>query len=292
MTQSCEKKGPDFETTKSGLEYKFVRTGEGEKPANGQIVTLNVIIKDPKDSILFNSIEKGQPVPIQYTDSIPPGAGLLEEGFTLLKKGDSAIFRIPAKNFYEKTSRTSVPQGVDSSAVLTVNVGVVDAMSEEEYSAQMMKEYEERQAAGLAVDANKIEAYLKENNLQAEQTESGLRYTIIKEGKGNKPKPGDAVEVHYVGKTLKGVIFDTSRDEVAKENDLYDPRREYKPYPFNHGQGEMIPGFDEGVKFIGEGGQARLFIPSSLAYGERGQGGGKIGPNEVLIFDIELVDIK
>ncbi|MDQ3536853.1 MAG: FKBP-type peptidyl-prolyl cis-trans isomerase [Bacteroidota bacterium] len=291
MMQACNNQNKEFETTNSGLEYKFVRKGEGTKPAKGQVMTLNMTIKDPKDSLIWNSDDAGQAVPIQYMDSIPEGAGLIEEGFTMLSKGDSAIFKVPAKNFYEKTSRSAVPPYMDSSAVLTFNIGVVDVLSEDDYSAQMMREYEEKQAASLSVDSEKIESYLKENNINAQKTESGLRYTIVKEGKGTKPKPGDAVEVHYVGQTLAGDVFDTSRESVAKENNLHDPRNPYQPLAFRYGQGEMIPGFDEGVSLIGEGGQARLYLPSALAYGERGAGG-RIAPNSVLIFDIELVDIK
>lgn len=291
MMQACNNNNSEFETTNSGLEYKFVRKGEGEKPQKGQVLTLNMTYKNDKDSVLFNSADLGTTVPIQYTDSIPPEAGAIEEGFTMLNKGDSAIFKVTAHNLYQKTFRQKLPMGVDSASIITFNIGVVDVLSEEDYSAQMMREQEERQAASLNVDSEKIDAYLKDNNLQAQKTESGLRYTIMKEGSGTKPKPGDAVEVHYVGKTLSGDIFDTSREAIAKENDMHDPRNPYQPLTFKHGQGEMIPGFDEGVGLIGEGGQARLYLPSALAYGERGAGG-RIAPNTVLIFDIELVDIK
>ncbi|CAN5615619.1 hypothetical protein BH23BAC1_BH23BAC1_03970 [soil metagenome] len=289
--QACNNNN-DFKTTDSGLQYKFVRTGDGPKPEKGQILTLNMTYQNANDTTpIFNTADQGAPVPIQYNDSLPPDAGAIEEGFAMLKKGDSVIFLVPAKDLYEKTFRASVPEGVDSASLVTFHIGVKDVMTEEDYNAQMMKEFEERQTQALQKDNDIIESYLDENDIQAQQTESGLRYTILREGAGAQPQTGDSVSVHYVGKLLNGELFDTSREAVAKENDMHDPRNPYQPLSFVHGRGQMIPGFDEGVGLLKKGSQARLFLPSALAYGERGAGG-RIGPNSVLIFDIELVDVK
>lgn len=280
-----------FETTDSGLEYKYIEKGEGETPEKGQILTLNMTYKDANDSVWFDSKKQGSPIPIQYNDSLPPDAGAIDEGFRMLRKGDSVVFKVNAQNLFDKTFKTAVPPGVDSTSVLTFNIGVVDVLSEEDYNSFLMKEHERKQAVALKKDVEIIDNYLKDNNLEAQKTESGLRYIVEKEGTGKKPSPGDSVSVHYVGKLLDGKLFDTSRENVAKENDMHDPRNPYKPLNFVHGQGQMIPGFDEGVGLLKEGAQARLILPSSLAYGERGAGAA-IAPNSVLIFEIELVKVK
>jgi hypothetical protein len=109
---------------------------------------------------------------------------------------------------------------------------------------------------------------------------------------GFKPEAGQTVQVNYVGKLLNGKVFDTSIKEVAQENDLYDERREpYSPLEFPIGKGRVIKGWDEGISLLNVGSKATLIIPSYLAYGPRGAGG-DIGPNEVLVFDVELVGVK
>lgn len=120
-------------------------------------------------------------------------------------------------------------------------------------------------------------AFLAENAKKpgVQQTASGLQYLILEPGKGGKPKETDLVEVHYRGTLLDGKEFDSSyrRNEPAQ-------------FPLNR----VIAGWTEGLQLVQEGGKIRLFIPSNLAYGPRGAGGA-IGPDETLIFDVELLKI-
>ena len=109
-------------------------------------------------------------------------------------------------------------------------------------------------------------------------TDSGLQYIDTVIGNGESPKKGDKVVVHYTGKLEDGTKFDSSLDRD-------------QPFEFTIGVGQVIKGWDEGVISMQIGGKRRLFIPSNLAYGERGAGG-VIPPNAKLIFDVELLDIK
>lgn len=106
-------------------------------------------------------------------------------------------------------------------------------------------------------------------------TESGLQYIEVEIGDGPKPKVGDIVQVDYTGKLLDGTIFDTS---VGRQ-----------PYAFTLGDGQVIPGWDEGVALMNKGGKALLIVPPDLAYGPAGYG--TIPPNAMLMFDIQLLDI-
>ena len=126
--------------------------------------------------------------------------------------------------------------------------------------------------------SEKGEAFLKENASKegVKTTASGLQYKITKEGTGKSPKATDTVVVHYAGKLLDGTEFDSSIK-----------RGEPATFPLNR----VIPGWTEGLQLLKEGGKATLYIPSKLGYGERGAGG-KIGPNETLIFDVELIKIQ
>jgi len=106
------------------------------------------------------------------------------------------------------------------------------------------------------------------------ETESGLQYLTIKEGKGKSPKVDDEVEVHYHGTLINGEVFDSSveREETAK-------------FRVN----QVIKGWTEGLQLMKVGGERKFFIPSDLAYGEGGNNA--IGPNEVLVFEVELISI-
>lgn len=107
-------------------------------------------------------------------------------------------------------------------------------------------------------------------------TESGLQYEVLKEGTGNLPKETDKVTVHYHGSLIDGTVFDSSVD-----------RGEPATFPVNG----VIPGWVEALQLMKEGAKYKLFIPSDLAYGERGAGGA-IGPNATLVFEVELISIN
>jgi peptidylprolyl isomerase len=110
-------------------------------------------------------------------------------------------------------------------------------------------------------------------------TQSGLMYIDQKVGTGAAAKKGDTVEVHYTGWLKDGKKFDSSRDRN-------------RPFSFRLGAGKVIKGWDEGVAGMKEGGKRKLIIPSKLAYGEDGAGGGLIPPNAELTFEVELLKVK
>ena len=106
-------------------------------------------------------------------------------------------------------------------------------------------------------------------------TTSGLQYEVLKEGSGDSPKETDKVTVHYHGTLIDGTVFDSSVD-----------RKQPATFPVNG----VIPGWIEALQMMNIGAKYKLFIPSKLAYGERGAGGA-IGPNATLIFEVELISI-
>lgn len=124
----------------------------------------------------------------------------------------------------------------------------------------------------------KGEAFLAKNKTATgiKTTASGLQYRVIKEGKGTTPKPGDIVTTHYRGHLIDGTEFDSS----YKRNE-----------PATFTVNAVIPGWTEALQLMTPGSKFELFIPSNLAYGSQGIGR-IIGPNETLIFEIELLSVK
>ncbi|MDY8137675.1 peptidylprolyl isomerase [Aquimarina sp. 2201CG5-10] len=141
--------------------------------------------------------------------------------------------------------------------------------------------------------SEKIAAKYAELKKKATKLESGLEILFLNKGDGESPKIGDNITVNYEGYFADGKMFDTSFEDKAKEFGVYNPRRgAYGPMPMPYSpDAQMIPGFKEGalqMKNVGD--KAVLFIPSHLAYGERG--GGPIPPNTDLIFELEVMGIQ
>jgi len=122
------------------------------------------------------------------------------------------------------------------------------------------------------------EAFLSENKKKegVKTLPSGLQYKVIKEGTGKTPKAEDTVVTNYRGTLIDGTEFDSSLK-----------RGQPATFPVKG----VIPGWTEALQLMKEGSKWELFIPSNLAYGERGAGG-VIGPNATLIFEIELISVK
>ncbi len=154
-------------------------------------------------------------------------------------------------------------------------------VSMEEMQAAVMEmqkvQQEARQAEGekaKKVGADFLAANAKKKGIKT--LKSGIQYKVVKEGKGAKPTASDSVVAHYKGTLIDGTEFDSS----------------YKRgQPATFGVGQVIKGWQEVLPLMATGSKWQVFIPSDLAYGPRGAGA-NIGPNETLIFDIELLEVK
>ena len=124
----------------------------------------------------------------------------------------------------------------------------------------------------------KGETFLKDNAAKegVTVTPSGLQYKVLAEGAGRSPKATDTVKVHYRGTLLDGTELDSS----YKRNQSIE-------FALN----QVIAGWTEGVQLMKEGAKYEFYIPSNLAYGRRGAGG-VIGPEETLIFEVELLKVR
>ncbi len=178
-------------------------------------------------------------------------------------------------------------QGVDSAFDNSLLIaGLSDAVNNgetkmtDEDAQKLVSAFFERQTAkraeknGAAGEACLIENKGKPGVIT---TESGLQYIVLNAGEGAKPALTDQVVVHYTGKLLDGTVFDSSIE-----------RNE----PVTFFVRAVIPGWTEALQLMSPGAEYKLFIPGEIAYGPNGgPRGSNIGPNEVLIFDVKLIDI-
>jgi FKBP-type peptidyl-prolyl cis-trans isomerase FklB len=168
-----------------------------------------------------------------------------------------------------------------SQAIRDVMAGTAPRLSMEQMQAAVqafqMQQMEARDASAKE-NLRAGQAFLAENRTKAGvvETRSGLQYQIVEEGAGKQPGEQDTVVVNYRGTLIDGTEFDSSFR-----------RGEPVTFPVN----AVIPGWREALQLMKEGAKWKVFIPADLAYGERGAGP-NIGPNETLVFDIELLQVE
>lgn len=191
-----------------------------------------------------------------------------------LKYGESMkrdLSELQLKTFYKGFSDGF--EGKDPALKAEEIVATLQALQTrkmEEMKAKAETAGAENKAAG--------DSFLVENKKRDGVTtlESGLQYEVITAGSGESPKKEDKVKVHYHGTLIDGTVFDSSID---------------RGQPATFGVGQVIKGWTEALQLMKVGDKWKVFIPSDLAYGERGAGG-KIGPHSALIFEVELIDIE
>jgi len=146
------------------------------------------------------------------------------------------------------------------------------------FQQAMLEKQQSKQNALKETNKAEGDKFLAENKSKegVKTTTSGLQYKVLKKGSGEAPKLTDTVVTHYSGTLINGKVFDSSYK-----------RNSPATFPVNG----VIKGWTEALQLMEVGSKWQLFIPAELAYGERGAGA-DIGPNQVLIFEIELLEIK
>lgn len=254
-----------------GLHYLLSKKGTGPAPAKGDyaLVSYRAMLLD---STVFDEYGATNPLVFQVGNrEVIKG---LDHGVQLLKKGSTATFFVPPSLGYQQYG---VQGSVPANAALIYEVNLLDVMNFDQYDRYMReleererKAYEQGRIQQFQQDLKDIEAYASAHNLLVKRTNSGLSYTISKQGKGTPPKPGDQVKVAYEGFLLDDTAFDKS-----------------EKFEFTLGAAKVIEGWEEGLKFFTPGSEGWLLVPSKLAYGPIPVG--KVPANSVLIFKIKML---
>lgn len=147
-----------------------------------------------------------------------------------------------------------------------------------EMSQALQSRMQAAEAAAAEANLKAAAAFLKKNGKRkgVTTTASGLQYEVLKAAKGPHPKDSSIVTVHYRGTLEDGTEFDSS---YARNT------------PATFPLGQVIPGWTEGVQLMAKGAKYKFYVPPELAYGDRGAGD-RIGPNSMLIFEVELISFE
>ena len=283
--------------TSTGLSYEVRREGNKDSLAEvGGLVETNFqlfVQSKGKDTLLMSSA------------SLPPGAntmmvrdtatypGSFEEHLKNLHLKDSVTLWFSADSLFAKLMRRELPPHVDKGSKAKLELGITKIISkvqldkmkaEQQKMMEEQQKMQEEQMRKMKEDGEKqkplddkiIKDFLAKNKIKATSTTTGLHYVIKSAGTGAKVDKGDNVEVFYKGTLLDGKEFDSN---IGKET-----------LKFTALSMQMIPGFDEGVSFLKEGGKIDLYIPSHLGYGGMAQGA--IPAFSVLKFEVELVKVQ
>lgn len=269
-----KKKGITPTKTASGMYYTITKEGNGEKAQNGYQVKMNytgTLLDDTKfDSNVDSAFGHVSPFEFKLgTGQVIKG---WDEGVALLSKGSKATFYIPSGLAYGANARPgggANPKGIPANSSLVFDVELLD----------------------FTVPTNEdlvLQNYFKENKITPAKTASGLYYKVNEAGNGEIPVSGQKVVMNYTGKLIDGTKFDSNVDSLFGH---------VQPFEFKLGQGQVIKGWDEGIALLPKGTKATLYIPSNLAYGAQSIPPSAANPkgipaNSILIFDVELADIK
>ena len=268
---SCQ----DYKKSEDGFEYKFIVDNEGTPIETDKFVLFYADYYND-DVLMFSSAEQsgGMPGIIRVSQQLMADTTPLVLALRMMDEGDSAIFKFKASDIYEKSFQMPLPDTIKGESSVYTRFKVAHVFDPEQFEAYM----EEKENAAFEEQKVEMEALLAAEGVAYETTESGLSYVILQEGDGNRPETGDMVKVHYTGTLTDGSTFDSSVDRG-------------EPIEFPLGVGRVIKGWDEGIALLSKGAKAKFFIPSKLGYGSSGSGG-RIPPNSILIFEVELVDFK
>ncbi len=266
----------------SGIYVITHTQGAGRAIQKTDFVKINLTVSSIEGKKIFSTLDKNHPLTFEYGQ--PFDTKGFEEAVGTLKKGSKATVVVPsAMGFGEKGKKDMSGQDIVAPfSPIVYEIEILDLKTK----AENEKASKEEAAAAkktsdeaMAKEPGLIQQYVKANNITAKPNASGLIYVEKVKGKGEKAVAGKKVKVHYTGKLFNGKVFDSSLT-----------RKPSTPYEFTLGQGQVIPGWDEGIAMMNVGGKATLIIPSKLGYGDRGQGS-YIPPFSPLVFDVELVSV-
>lgn len=246
-----------------GVSYKIHTNGKGKKVVLESYITMNMQQATESDSVFFSSYKNQRPL----TFSVQPTLfnNLLTEGLLKMSEGDSATFWVPADSIFKGT----LPQFIGKGDRVKYTISILKVQSKKEYNEERLA----TQSKAIGADKQKIDAYIKNNNLTILRKDNGIAYEIIKQGSGGNPDPEAKVKIIYKTSLLDGNEVESSKG-TAVDLDLF----------------RQVRGMKDAISMLSKGGKGKFILPSYLCYG--GNKRNDIPPDSPLIYEVELVDFN
>jgi|GEM_PF-472577 len=274
-----------FKRTSTGLLYKVISSGTGSQVKHDQVIRFQYR-QSLNDSLLASSDDGGQA--FEMVDTANKADYNIGEVFPLLRSNDSLVV-IYEPEIIRVKSRGMPPNfKASDKIILGIRVTAVyenDALSKKDRdaeSARVKKLNDEKMALQNQKDYGLLNDYITKNKIKVSRAPKGTLVEITQPGEGPLCLPGKVAMVLYTGKLMDGTSFDSNVDPAFNHAG--------QPYPVEIGKAGVIQGWDDGLRLFRKGGKGRLLIPSSLGYGKQGSPP-SIGPNQNLIFDVEIVNV-
>lgn len=253
---------------KDGLHYRLYTIGETEaKPSLNDYITVSISYSTMRDSTFFTGRRKLQLTAGDYDNSI-------EQCFSTLSVGDSACFILPARPFFERTLKTSLPSFIDTVDSFQVRIGMVEIQKHADYQRQKqefltwIKDFGEYEKVFL-------KRFIEEQGIKQQADNNGMYKLTLKAGQGDFPRKGDTVDVYYTGRFLNGVFFDSTASRRA--------------FQFIYGsEWQVIKGLERAIGGMKQGEKSLFILPSDLAFGQRGNSTGLIPPYTSVMYEVLL----
>lgn len=263
-----------YRKTKSGLEYKYIQSSKSKiYPKVGDVVYFDMTYSTIKDSLVFDTRTIDKDFKMRITPPSHAG-GCFEEALMMMRAGDSATFKIDAKNFFNYTQdKVHIPSYIKQGDKFIFRIKMRKILDGSDYVKQNAETYQYY----LSQEASLIERYVLNIDLPRKVTKSGLNIFTISKGTGKKPQKANVVTLEYTAGFIDGSVFDSTIE-----------RKE--PFKFIVGNNEVIDGLEEAIRLMNVGDHCLIIIPFRLAYGEEKHG--VIAPFSTLVFEIELLDVK
>ncbi len=262
------------QSTKSGIKYQILlRKKNSNKVASGLNITYHQVIRNHKDSILSTTYPYGPKKQIPFER--PYFLGYYKEMFQVLTEGDSVVFTVPCK-LLVSDKNPQLPPFLKKNETIQYTIKVLKIESRD----VIKKELDKNKQAQLEIEDKIIADYItQDTSFIPRKTPEGFYYSIEQKGSGKKPRGGDTVSVHYVGMLLDGTVFSSIQKGETFE------------FPLGQKPPAVIPGWEKALTLMNKGSRGIFIFPSHLAYGTKGSRDG-VPPNSIVVFDVELVDVK
>jgi FKBP-type peptidyl-prolyl cis-trans isomerase len=259
----------------SGLYVIEEKRGRGRLPGKGDMLRLHFSIERLDGTVLFSSYGT-DPIDVEYGSEFDTKG--FSEGIGYMRKSGKAKLIVPSHLAYDSIG---IPQVLPPFTPLVYNLELMDILSLEQVEKERIEKVKAEESAAEHARINEpllIEQYITNQKITVEPMASGLYYIEQEVGKGVVPQEGSTVEVHYTLYNIYGTPLQSSKETG-------------QTFEFQLGAGQVIAGWEEGIKLMQAGGKSRLILPSKLAYGSNKRGN-DITPYSPLVFDIELISVR